>query len=187
MQPNQIIEQFTIKSDNALAHFKEELNKIRTGRANAGVLDKIMVTAYGTTMPIKQLANITAPEAQLIQVTPFDSGNLQAIASSIREDQSLGLNPVDDGIVIRIAVPPLTTERRAEIVKQLGDIAETCLIAMRNSRHEALKEADSSKKSKIITEDDDRTINKQIDELMNKNKNKVEELVKIKEQEIMTV
>lgn len=120
MQPNQIIDQTTVKLENALDHFREELNKIRTGRAHAGVLDKIIVKAYGTTIPIKQLANITAPEAQLIQVTPFDTNNIQAIASSIREDQSLGLNPVDDGIVIRIAVPPLTTERRTEIVKQLG-------------------------------------------------------------------
>jgi ribosome recycling factor len=187
MQPNQIVDQATVKLENALNHFREELNKIRTGRAHAGVLDKIMVKAYGTTMPIKQLANITAPEAQLIQVTPFDSSNLQAIASSIREDQGLGLNPVDDGIVIRIAVPPLTTERRTEIVKQLGDIAETCMIAMRNSRHEALKEAEAAKKSKDITEDDAKSINKQIDETMNKYKNKVDALVSSKEQEIMTV
>jgi ribosome recycling factor len=187
MQPNQIIDQTTAKLDGALNHFQEELNKIRTGRAHSGALDKVIVKAYGTSMLIKQLANITAPEAQLIQVTPFDTNNLQAIASSIREDQSLGLNPVDDGIVIRIQVPPLTTERRAEIVKQLGDIAETCMIVMRNSRHEALKEAEAAKKTKDITEDDDRTIKKQVDELMNKYKIKVETLVKSKEQEIMTV
>jgi len=187
MQPNQIIDISKSKLENSINHFQEELNKIRTGRAHAGVLDKIMVKAYGTSMPIKQLANITAPEAQLIQVTPFDSNNLQAIASAIREDQSLGLNPVDDGLVIRIQVPPLTTERRTEIVKQLGDIAETCMITMRNARHEALKEAESSKKSKEITEDDERSINKQIEELMTTYKNKVEALVKSKEQEIMTV
>lgn len=187
MQPKQIIDQTTLKLDNSLKHFQEELNKIRTGRAHAGALDKIMVKAYGISMPIKQLANITAPEAQLIQVTPFDTNNLQAIASSIREDQSLGLNPVDDGIVIRVSVPALTTERRTVIIKQLGDIAETCLIAMRNSRHEALKEADVFKTKGEITEDDSRSINKQIDELMNKYKNKVESLVRLKEQEIMTV
>ena len=94
---------------------------------------------------------------------------------------------MDDGLVIRIQVPPLTTERRTEIVKQLGDIAETCMITMRNARHEALKEAESSKKSKEITEDDERSINKQIEELMTTYKNKVEALVKSKEQEIMTV
>jgi len=187
MQPQQIIDQTTQKLENALNHFQDELNKIRTGRAHAGVLDKIMVKAYGVTMPIKQLANVTAPESQLIQVTPFDANNLQAIASSIREDQSLGLNPVDDGIVIRVPIPPLTTERRSAIVKQLGDIAETSLIAMRNTRHEALKEAESSKKSKGITEDDYISINKQIDELMNKYKTKVESMVRSKEQEIMTV
>ncbi len=187
MQPDEIIDQIKAKLDNAIEHFSEELNKIRTGRAHGGVLDKIMVKAYGTTMPIKQLANITAPEAQLIQVTPFDTNNIQAIASSIREDQSLGLNPVDDGIVIRIVVPPLTTERRTEIVKQLGDISEACMIVMRNSRHETLKEVETAKKSKSITEDDAKSINKQIDDLMNQYKNRVELLVKAKEQEIMTV
>ena len=187
MQPDQVINQATTKLENSLTHFQEELNKIRTGRAHAGVLDKLMVTAYGVSMPIKQLANITAPEAQLIQVTPFDPSNLQAIASSIREDQSLGLNPVDDGSVIRIQVPPLTTERRTEIVKQLGDIAEDSLIKMRNARHEALKEAETAKKSKDITEDDYRDIGKQMDELMSKYKLKVEALVAAKEKDIMTV
>jgi ribosome recycling factor len=187
MQPNQIIDQVKQKLDASLERFSDELAKIRTGRANAGVLDKLMVNAYGTTMPIKQLANITAPEAQLIQVTPFDSANLQAIASSIREDQSLGLNPVDDGVIIRISVPPLTTERRSEIVKQLGDIAENAMISMRNARHEGLKDADASKKSKAITEDDYHTISKQIDDLMTEHKNKIEALSKTKEQEIMTV
>jgi len=187
MQPNQLIDQTKLKLETILNHFKDELNKIRTGRANASALDKIIIKAYGTTMPIKQLANISAPEAQLIQVTPFDTNNLQAIASSIREDQSLGLNPVDDGVVIRIPIPPLTTERRTIIVKQLGDIAEGILISMRNIRHDALKEADNSKKAKEITEDDYRSISKQIDELMNNHKNKIEELVKDKEKEIMTV
>ena len=187
MQPDQIIDQTKLKFENALNHFQEELNKIRTGRAHAGSLDKIMAKAYGVNMPIKQLANITAPEAQLIQVTPFDPTNLQAIASSIRDDQSLGLNPVDDGIVIRIPIPPLTTERRSLIVKQLGEVAEACLITLRNSRHEALKDAELSKKAKDITEDDSRSITKQIDELMNKYKSKVDLMVQSKEQEIMTV
>lgn len=187
MEPEQIIQQTTAKLDNAFKHFQEELNKIRTGRAHAGVLDKIMVQAYGVSMPIKQLANITAPEAQLIQVTPFDTNNLQAIASAIREDQNLGLNPVDDGIVIRISVPALTTERRASIVKQLGDLAEDSMIVMRNSRHEALKEAEAAKKAKAMTEDDYRNISKQIDELMTKYKNKVDDLSAAKEKEILTV
>ncbi len=187
MQPDQITKQTTDKLENALKHFQDELNKIRTGRASAATLDKLMVNAYGTSMPIRQVANITAPEAQLIQVTPFDPQNLQAIASAIRDDQSLGLNPVDDGNIIRVPIPPLTTERRAEIVKQLGDIAEDCNIAMRNSRHEALKDAEAAQKAKSITEDDYRSINKQVDELMTKYKNKIEGLVADKEKDIMTV
>jgi len=187
MQPTQIIRQLETDLEGSFNHFLEELSRIRTGRANAAVLDKIVVKAYGVTMPLKQVANVTAPEAQLIQVTPFDSSNLQAIASAIRDDQSLGLNPVDDGIVIRLTVPPLTTERREEIVKQLGEIAENSLIAMRNFRHEILKEAESAQKAKSLTEDDYKTIQKQVDDLMVKYKNKVDLKVQSKEQEIMTV
>jgi ribosome recycling factor len=187
MQPTQIIKQLEADLESSFNHFQEELSRIRTGRANASVLDKVMVKAYGVMIPLKQVANVTAPEAQLIQVTPFDSSNLQAIASAIREDQSLGLNPVDDGIVIRLTVPPLTTERRTAIVKQLGEIAENGLIAMRNYRHEILKEAENAKKTRSITEDDYKSIQKQADELMTKYKNKVDIMVESKEQEIMTI
>lgn len=187
MQPKDITDQITAKLDESLKHFREELAKIRTGRAHAGVLDKVMVEAYGVSMPLKQVANVTAPEAQLLQITPFDPTNIQAISSSIRDDQSLGLNPADDGVVIRITIPPLTTERRATIVKQLSGLAEDSMIAMRNARHEVLKEAEQSKKDKHITEDDYRSIEKQIDEMMTQRKNEVELLTKAKEKEIMTV
>lgn len=187
MQPEQIISQIKQKLEVAQSHFREELAKIRTGRANAGVLDKIMVEAYGVSVPLKQVANVTAPEAQLIQITPFDPSNLQAIASSIRDDQSLGLNPVDDGVVIRIPIPPLTTERRAEIVKQLGGISEETHITMRNARHEVLKEAEQAKKDRHITEDDYRSIVKQVDDMMTHKKNEIDELTKAKEKEIMTI
>jgi ribosome recycling factor len=187
MQPNELVNQLKSKLEEAKTHFKEELAKIRTGRAHAGVLDKLMVNAYGVSMPIKQVANVTAPEAQLLQITPFDPGNLQAIASAVREDQSLGLNPVDDGAVIRITVPPLTTERRAEIVKQISSLAENAAIAMRNARHEIMKEVEQSKKNRQITEDDQRSTEKQIDELMTNYKNEVDQLVKAKEQDVMTI
>lgn len=187
MASTEIISTFTAKLEDAFSHFQDELAKLRTGRANPAVLDKILVKAYGVTMPIKQLANVTAPEAQLIQVTPFDSNNLQAISSAIREDQTLGLNPVDDGMVIRLQVPPLTTERRQEIVKQLGNKTEDSLIAMRNARHEALKEADLAKKAKEISEDDFTRLSKQVDDLMTQYKNRAESAAKAKEQEIMTL
>src|SRR3569833_273089 len=97
MNPNQIAEQGKTKLAAATEHFKQELGKIRTGRAHPGMVDGVMVEAYGQPMPLKAVASITAPEAQLLQITPFDQANLQAISEAIRNDQSLGLNPADDG------------------------------------------------------------------------------------------
>lgn len=187
MDNNKTISDASTKLNQCLSHFEEDLSKIRTGRANAAVLDNLIVNAYQTDMPLKQLANITAPEAQLLQITPFDSSNIQAISKAVREDQNLGLNPVDDGIVIRISVPALTTERRTSIVKQLGEISEKCLIAMRGVRHDTLRSIEADKKSSLISEDDLGRLSKQIDVLMNEYKNKVEYLVQSKEKEVMTI
>lgn len=184
---NDIINSVKKEFDGAIAHLQDELKKVRTGRANAGMLDGLMVTVYGSQMPIVAVGSVTVPEAQLIQITPFDPGNLQAIASAIRDDQTLGLNPVDDGRVIRLQIPPLTTERRQQIVKQLGEKAEECRIRLRNSRHDGLGSAKKLKDDKQIGEDEQRRIEKQIDDLMNQMKTKVDELISVKEKEIMTV
>src|SRR6266852_5174357 len=119
--------QYEEKMKQATAHFSEELKKVRTGRASASMLDGVMVTAYGTQMPLNQVANVTAPEAQLIQITPFDPNNIQAIAGAIRDNPTLGLNPSDDGRVVRVPIPPLTEERRREYVKSLGGKVEDCM------------------------------------------------------------
>src|SRR3989344_2022190 len=111
MSPNQIIDQAKSKFQQAVGHFGDELKKIRTGRAHPGMLDGIMIEAYGTQMPLIQAGSITVPEAQQLQITPFDPSNLQAISNAIRDEQSLGLNPMDDGRVVRIQIPPLTEER----------------------------------------------------------------------------
>lgn len=187
MDKNKIVDDSTEKLNQALLHFEEDLGKIRTGRANAGVLDGLIVNAYQTDMPLKQLANVTAPEAQLLQITPFDTSNIQSIAKAIRDDKNLGLNPVDDGMIIRIAIPPLTTERRQAIVKQLSDISEKCMITMRSIRHESLKLLENDKKAKQLTEDDFSRFSKQIDNLMTEYKNKVESSVSAKEREVMTI
>ena len=115
MDTNQIVNETKSKIEAALAHFEEELKKVRTGRANAGMLEGVMVEAYGTPMPLNQVASIAVPEPQLLQVTPFDPNNLQAISAAIRDNQSLGLNPADDGRVVRVPIPPLTEERRREM------------------------------------------------------------------------
>ena len=187
MDSNKIIENTDNKLKQSLSYFEDDLAKIRTGRASASILDKLVVNAYQTDMPLKQLANVTAPEAQLIQITPFDSSNIQSIARAIREDQNLGLNPVDDGMVIRISVPPLTTERRQAVVKQLSDISEKCMVAMRGVRHDSLKQLEADKKAKLLTEDDFSGFTKQIDAMMTEYKNKVELLVASKEKEVMTI
>lgn len=187
MSPNQLVEEAKNKLSGAVAHFNEELKKLRTGRAHPSMLDGIMVVAYGTPMPLNQVSTVTAPEAQLLQISPFDPSNIQAIAEAIRNDQSLGLNPADDGRVVRVPIPPLTTERRQQIVKQLNEKAEEAHIACRNIRHDTLADAKEAKSDKDISEDDFSRIEKQVDELMAKTKQDIEAAVKVKEQEIMTV
>lgn len=187
MSPNQIIDQAKTKFQQATTHLQEELKKIRTGRAHPGMLDGVMVEAYGTQMPLVQVGNVTAPEAQLLQITPFDPGNLQAVSSAIRDNQALGLNPMDDGKVVRIQIPPLNEERRREYVKVLNGKIEDTMIALRNARHEALHEAEEAKKNKEITEDDLASVKKQLDELVAKQKTEIDSQAKAKEQEILTV
>ncbi len=187
MGPSQVIDQAKTKFDTSVAHFKEEMNKLRTGRAHPSMLDGIMVEAYGSQMPLMQVGSITVPEPQLLQITPFDPANIQAIAGAIRDNQALGLNPMDDGHVVRIQIPPLTEERRRDFVKVLGTKVEDCMITMRNARHEALKDAEQAKKNKAITEDDLTSIKRQLDELVAKHKANIDSLANAKEQEIMKV
>ncbi len=187
MTPQQVVDQAKAKFDNALNHFRDELKKIRTGRASAGMLDGVMVTAYGVATPLNQVANITAPEVQLIQITPFDPTNMEAISSAIRDNPNLGMNPMDDGRVIRIQVPPLNEERRREIVKVLGNKVEECMISLRNIRHEAMSTIDDAKKDRDIGEDDAKRLAKQIDDAMNQAKAETEVASKAKEAEILTI
>ena len=187
MSPNQLIDDAKLKLNNAKSHFENELKKLRTGRAHPSMLDGLMVQAYGVMIPLNQAGSIVAPEPQQLQITPFDPGNINAISDSIRNDQSLGLNPSDDGRVVRIPIPPLTTERRQQIVKQLNEKVEESLIYARSVRHDFLAVAKQAKLDKKISEDDLTRLEKQIDELMAKNKSEIDSLAKSKEQEIMTV
>lgn len=151
------------------------------------MLDGVMVTAYGVPTPLNQVANITAPEAQLIQITPFDPTNMEAISTAIRDNPSLGMNPMDDGRVIRVPVPPLNEERRREIVKILGGKVEDCMISLRNTRHDAMSTIDEAKKDKDLGEDDAKRLAKQVDDAMNQAKAEVDAVSKAKEHEILTV
>jgi len=178
---------YELKIAAALEHFEEELKKLRTGRAHPGMLDGIKVEAYGTTMPLNQVANVTAPEAQLLQVTPFDPSNIQRIAAAIREDQTLGFNPSDDGRVIRVPVPALTEERRRQLVKQAGEKVEEARIALRNIRQDGIKDAKRMKDAKELSEDNLKVVEKEFDRLMQESQAKIDDMFRAKEKDILTI
>lgn len=187
MNPTQVVNEAQTKLKAAVSHLEEELKKVRTGRAHPSMLDGLVVKAYGAEMPLIQVANVSAPEGQLLQITPFDPGTLQAIASAIRDNPSLGLNPSDDGRVVRVPIPPLNEERRREYVKVVGSKTEDAMVATRNVRHDALKSIDEAKKEKEIGEDDAKRLTKQIDDAMAQAKSSIEAAAKAKESEIMKV
>lgn len=178
---------FEQKMDAAIAYFEEELGKVRTGRAHPGMLDGIMVEAYGSKMPLNQVANVTAPEAQLLQVTPFDPSQMAAIEAAIRDDQSLGFNPSDDGRIIRVPVPSLTEDRRRQMVKLASEKVEDARIQLRNVRQDALKAAKAKKEAKELSEDDVRAIEKGIDDDIKSYNAKLDEIFKAKEKDILTI
>jgi ribosome recycling factor len=151
------------------------------------MLDGVVVQAYGTPMPLNQVANVSAPEAQLLQITPFDPGNIQAIASAIRDNPSLGLNPSDDGRVVRVPIPALNEERRRDIVKQLSGKQEDAMISLRNIRRDAIDAIDQAKKNKEIGEDEAKRLHGQIEDATKAAQGQVEAASKAKETEIMTV
>jgi ribosome recycling factor len=175
------------KMNNVLSHFEEELKKVRTGRAHPGMLDGIKLEVYGTSMPLNQVANITAPEAQMLLITPFDPSNIAAISAAIRADQGLGFNPSDDGRLVRVPVPALTEERRKLLVKQAGEKVEEARIALRGVRQDALKDAKRKKDDKELSEDDVKRIEKEVDGFMTDFQGKIEAAFKAKEKDILTI
>lgn len=178
---------YELKMASALEHFEEELKKVRTGRSHPAMLEGIKVEAYGVLTPLNQVANITAPEPQLLQVTPFDPSNVQLIVGAIRADQSLGFNPSDDGRIVRVPIPPLTEERRKQLVKQTADKVEETRIALRNIRQDALKDAKRKKDAKELSEDDVKRVEKEIDKLMAGYQAKIENAFAAKEKDILTI
>lgn len=175
------------KFELTIIHFEDELKKIRTGRAHPGQLEGIKVKVYGTLLPLNQAANITAPEAQLLQVTPFDPSNMQAISAAIRADQSLGFNPSDDGRVIRVPVPSLNEERRKMLAKQASEKAEEARIVLRAVRQDALKDAKRKKEARELSDDDIKRIEKGIDDDIASYNAKIDEIFRVKEKEILTI
>lgn len=174
------------KMDAALAHLAEELKTIRTGRANAAMLDSVMVSAYGSMMPLKQVATVNTPEPQQLMVQPFDTGLLNDIRTAIVQ-ADLGFNPSDDGRTLRITIPPLTAERREELVKKVGKMAEETRISLRNIRGEIWDQIQKSQKAGEISEDNRDWGRDEIDKVTAEYNKKVEDEVKEKEAEIRHV
>ena len=172
------------KMEAVIERFKNEMKKVRTGRAHPDMLSGVKVEVYGQYMPLNQVANITAADATLLVITPFDPSNIQAIASAIRADQSLGLNPADDGRIIRVPIPALTEERRKEIVKNASAKVEEAKVAIRNAREDARK---AIKNAEDMSEDVKKRAEKEIDDLTKEFNDKIEAEFKAKSEEIMKI
>jgi ribosome recycling factor len=178
--------QLKTRMDKAVEDFRKEMAAVRTGRASVHMLDGVQVDYYGSLMPLNQIAQVHAPEAQLITVQPFDPTSLGAIEKSIRS-ADLGLNPMNDGKMIRVPVPPLTEERRRDMVKHLHKMLEEHRTAVRNIRRDGNDAIKKTLKDKKITEDDERRALDEIQRLTDDEIKKMEELSKAKEKEVMTV
>lgn len=175
---------YSDRFEAAVERLGEDLKKVRTGRAHPDMLSGIMVMAYGQMTPLNQVASVTAPEPDQIVVTPFDPANLQDIATAIRNDSALGFNPSDDGRNVRVAVPPLTEERRREIVKSMGEKIEATKVSLRAIREDARK---AIKVLTSVSDDEKKRLEKGIDDELAKYTEKIDEIVKAKEAEIMTI
>lgn len=172
------------KMESVVERFNSEMKKVRTGRAHPDMLAGIKVEAYGQFMPLNQVANVTAADATLLVITPFDPTSIKSISEAIRNDQSLGLNPADDGRIIRVPIPALTEERRKEIVKNASTKVEEAKIAIRNIREDARK---AIKVASEMSEDIKKRAEKEIDELTKEFSDKIDAEFKNKSDEIMKV
>jgi ribosome recycling factor len=165
---------------------QRSFNTIRTGRANAALLDRIVIDYYGTETPLKSLANITTPDATTIMIQPYDKGSMGQIEKAISMSD-LGLTPNNDGQVIRLNIPPLTSDRRKELVKLASKLAEEGKVAIRNIRRDGVDAVRKQEKNHEISEDESRDLQDQIQKVTNEYTGKIEELLTAKEKDIMTV
>ncbi|HTD22118.1 MAG TPA: ribosome recycling factor [Terriglobales bacterium] len=178
--------QLKTRMEKAVEDFRREMAAVRTGRATVNMLDTVKVDYYGSLMPVNQIAQVHAADAQLITVTPFDPSAMAEIEKAIRS-ADLGLNPMNDGKMIRIPVPPLTEERRKEMVKHLHKILEEHRTAIRNIRRDGNDQIKKALKDKKISEDDERRSLEEIQKLTDDEIKKMEEMSKTKEKEVMEI
>lgn len=182
-----LVESAVPKMEKALEYLSEELKGLRTGRASVGLVDGILVEFYGVKQPLKAMAQINTPDARSIAITPWDKGALGPIEKAIRETPALGLNPMNDGHVVRLNIPPLTEDRRRDIVKSLGGKVEECRITLRNIRHDVLKEVQKLEKDKQATQDDVKFAENELNKKIEQFQKRIEELEAAKAKEIMEV
>ena len=183
---SEILSTMTDKMASSTDAYKPELSRIRTGRASLSLLDGIKADAYGSLMPLNQVATMTIPESRMIQIQAWDSQLLGAIEKAIQK-ADLGLNPVNDGKLLRISIPQLTEERRKELVKQVKKITEEYRVAIRNSRREAIDTLKKQKSDKEITEDDLFRFQDDAQKATDKFIKEIDELMATKEKEVMEV
>jgi ribosome recycling factor len=183
---NKVHSELKTKMTKTIEVFIDELHTVRAGRANPSLLDHITVEYYGTPTPLNQLASVSAPEARLLQIQPYDKGAMSDIEKAILTSD-LGLNPSNDGKVIRLSIPMLTEERRKELVKVVKKMAEESKVAIRNERRHAIDQLKKMEKNNELTEDDLKRAEKEVQELVDEHIDRVDELAEKKEKEIMAV
>ncbi len=176
----------SLKMDKAIEVFSKELSSLRTGRANASMLDLIKVDVYGQQMPINQIGSITTPEPRMINIQVWDANNVSLVDAAIQKSD-LGLNPQIDGQLIRLPVPELNEERRTELKKIIKSIGEKCKVSIRNIRREANEELKKLLKDKDIGEDDEKVFEKKVQKITDDHIKAVDDKVTSKEKEIMTI
>jgi ribosome recycling factor len=177
---------YSLKMDKAIEVFTKELSSLRTGRANAAMLDLVKVDVYGQLMPINQVGSITTPEPRMINIQVWDQNNVSLIDAAIKKSE-LGLNPQIDGQLIRLPVPELNEERRTEIKKMIKSMGEKCKVSVRNVRREANEELKKLLKNKEIGEDEEKSHEKNIQNITDKHILIIDDKVASKEKEIMTI
>lgn len=184
--PNSIVSETRNKMKKSIEAFHQELAGIRTGRAQAALLDIVDVDAYGARMKINQLANVTVPDPHLIVIDPWDKSQMNVIEKAIMAS-ALGITPSNDGKVIRVPIPTLTEERRKELVKLAGKHREDAKVALRNIRRHAMEEIKTAQKSGDIPEDEAHRLSDEVDKITHECTDEVDEIFKLKEQDIMEV
>ena len=177
---------YSLKMDKSIQSLKKDISTLRTGRANSNMLDTIKVDVYGQSMPIEQLATVSAPEARLISIQVWDKTNIPLIDSAIQKSE-LGINPQIDGQIIRLRIPDLTEERRKDLIKVLKNMGEKGKISIRNIRREANEDLKKKLKDKIITEDENKEFENNIQKLTDRNIESIDTILANKEKEILQI